>query len=574
MGLACVDLCHWSAYLGPYVSYNIQFAMRLFSELSWKQPARLQHLISQCFSFTHHFMTALFLSLTVVSYVPLPVVYSRQGPDVRVWRPNTNPVTAVRMALLDTLARRGEQKVFEDDNAFFNTAQNEERIAAYRARVERINGLEDAIEELPDEALAGKTAEFRRRLQDGEQEDDLLEEAFAVVREAAWRTLELRHYDVQLVGAMALHDGYLAQMGTGEGKTLVATCAVYLNALSGKGALLVTANDYLARRDAELMGQVYNFLGLRVGLVQQNQPTAQRKAAYDCDVTYVTNSEVGFDYLRDHLAMTPSDTVLRASLHFAVVDEGDSVLIDEARVPLIISGRTDAPVEKYQACAKLAAALQPGEHYDVFEKQQTVGLTEAGTSYAEAALQVDDLFDPMNPWASYVTNAVKAKELFVKDKAYIVRDGEALIVDEFSGRVMDGRRWGDGLHQSIEAKESLAVQAEPEVIAQITYQSLFTRFERLSSMSGTALTEAEEMKTIYNLEVVVVPPVLPRQRVDLPNAVYKSVKGKSNAALNELMDFHKLGRPVLVGTTSVDASQAFSDKLSTLGIKHEVSDAS
>ena len=513
----------------------------------------------------------------LLGYVPstsiLPVPASPKLPAVAARTATPVRASPARMAVLDTLMRRGTESSGEEDNAYYNTAENAKRVAAYQERVARINDMEDSIEELSDEALAAKTAEFRKRLAGGATENELLEEAFAVVREAAWRTLELRHYDVQLVGGMALNDGYLAQMGTGEGKTLVATVAVYLNALSGKGAMLVTANDYLARRDCETMGQVYSFLGLTVGLVQANQPTPARKEAYACDVTYVTNSELGFDYLRDHLAMTPAETVLRETLNFAVVDEGDSVLIDEARVPLIISGRTDAPIAKYEACAKLAASMSPEEHYEVFEKQQTIGLTEAGTAYAEAALQVEDLFDPMNPWASYVTNAVKAKELFLKDKSYIVRDGEAMIVDEFSGRVMDGRRWGDGLHQSIEAKEQLTVQAETEVIAQITYQSLFTRFDKLSSMSGTALTEAEEMATIYKLSVLSVPPVLPRQRVDLPNAVYKNVKGKSNAALNELMDFHKTGRPVLVGTTSVEASQAFASKLTTLGVAHEVLNA-
>jgi len=480
---------------------------------------------------------------------------------------------AVRMALIDTLARRGTEEEMEVNNNFYNTEQNEERVAEYRARVERVNDLEDAIEELDDEQLAAKTQEFQQRLQAGESEDDILEEAFAVVREAAWRTLELRHYDVQLIGAMALNDGLLAQMGTGEGKTLVATCAVYLNALSGKGAFVVTVNDYLARRDSELMGQVYSFLGLKVGLVQQGMDSKQRQAAYASDVTYVTNSELGFDYLRDHLAMVPSEVVLPPTLNFCVIDEGDSVLIDEARVPLIISGRTDAIVTKYEACAKLAATMLPTEHYDVFEKEQTIGLTEKGTKYCEEALLVPDLYDPTNPWASYVSNALKAKELFVKEKAYIVKGGEALIVDEFSGRVMDGRRWGDGLHQAIEAKEGLEVQPETEVIASVTYQSLFRRFKTLSSMSGTAITEAEEFATIYKLQVLTVPPVLPRQRVDLPSAVYKSVKGKSNAALDELMGMHRSGRPVLVGTTSVEASEAFSKKLQTLDVKHEVLNA-
>ena len=532
-----------------------------------------------------HSMAAVMLSLVGMHYVPslqhvpwspLPALQVQIATTPRLAAAASGSgrfVAAPRMNLIDTLARRGTEAESEVNNAFYSPDLNAERVDAYKVRVERINAMEDAIEQLDDTDLAAKTAEFRKRLQAGETEDGMLEEVFAVVREAAWRTLELRHYDVQLVGAMALNDGMLAQMGTGEGKTLVATCAIYLNALSGKGAFVVTVNDYLARRDSELMGQVYSFLGLRVGLLQQGMNTAQRKAAYSADVTYVTNSELGFDYLRDHLAMTPAEVVLPPTLNFCVIDEGDSVLVDEARVPLIISGRTDAPVEKYEACAKLAATLIPGEHYDVFEKEQTIGLKEAGTKYCEEALQVDDLYDPTNPWASYVSNSIKAKELFMKEKEYIVKDGEALIVDEFSGRVMDGRRWGDGLHQAIEAKESLTVQPETEVVAAVTYQSLFRRFDVLSSMSGTAITEAEEFATIYKLDVLTVPPVLPRQRVDLPNAVYKSVKGKSNAALDELMGMHRSGRPVLVGTTSVEASQAFSDKLRALEVKHEVLNA-
>ncbi len=441
-----------------------------------------------------------------------------------------------RMAVLDSMLRRGSAAETEADSAFYSAADNEAAVGAYQERVERINAMEDAIEELSDEDLAAKTGEFRARLSAGETTDQLLEEAFAVVREAAWRTLELRHYDVQLVGAMGLHDGMLAQMGTGEGKTLVATCAVYLNALSGDGAMLVTVNDYLARRDAETMGQVYTFLGLSVGLVQQGMDVGARRSAYSKDVTYVTNSELGFDYLRDNLAMSPAEVVLPPSgLGFAVVDEGDSVLIDEARVPLIISGRTEAKVDKYTSASRLALTLNVGEHYEVYEKEQTVTLTEEGARFAEMALQVsttelnatlalpsltllytmvrsttlalahtlqvDDLYDTAEPWASYVGNALKAKECFARDKEYIVRDDEVLIVDEFSGRVMDGRRWGDGLHQAIEAKEGVSVQEETEVIASITYQSLFRRFATLSSMTGTALTEAGEFATLYGLKV-------------------------------------------------------------------------
>lgn len=456
---------------------------------------------------------------------------------------------------------------------YFDVEQNAVRVQKYKDRVDRINAMEDEIELLEDEALAAKTQEFRSRLAAGATEDELLEEVFAVVREAAWRAIELRHYDVQLVGAMALHDGYLAEMGTGEGKSLTCTCAVYLNALTGKGAHLVTVNDYLARRDAEAMGQVYRFLGLSVGLIQADMKPPQRREAYACDVTYVTNQELGFDFLRDNLAMTAEEVVLR-DLNFCVVDEGDSVLIDEARVPLVISSKTQASAaDRYSKASKLAAALQPNVHYEVFEKQKTITLNDQGVRDSETALNVNDLYNPSNPWAAYVINAIKARALFEKDKEYVVKGDEVLIVDEFSGRILEGRRWGDGLHQAIEAKEAVPVQPETEVAASITYQSLFRRYGKLSAMSGTALTEAEELATFYNLRLLQVPPVLPVQRVDYPDAVYKTVKGKSLAALDELLSMHRAGRPVLVGTTSIEASAVFSSKLTELGIKHEVLNA-
>jgi len=482
---------------------------------------------------------------------------------------------AVRMGVIDKVGQAlkgGGAQPQKDPRTSAFTAANDATVRRYTQRVQRINGLEDELETLEDEELAAKTDHFRARLAAGETEDQLLEEAFAVVREAAWRTLELRHYDVQLVGAMALHEGKLAQMGTGEGKTLVATCAIYLNALSGEGSMVVTVNDYLARRDAETMGQVYSFLGLKVGLIQAGMDTAARKAAYAADVTYVTNSELGFDYLRDNLAMNQEEVVLRPSgvLNFCVVDEGDSVLIDEARVPLIISGKTDAPVDKFEAASKLAAVLEKGVHYDVFEKEQTVSLTDQGVRDCEKALAVSNLYEAKNPWASYVVNSIKAKELFIKDKSYLLQDGEALIIDEFSGRVMEGRRWGDGVHQAVEAKEGLTIQPETEVVASVTYQSLFRRFRKLASMSGTALSEQEEFRTIYDLEVVDVPPVLPSLRTDIPNSVYKTTRGKSIAALKELLAVRRSGRPVLVGTTSVEASRAFSEKLAELGVPHEL----
>lgn len=487
----------------------------------------------------------------------------------RVAQPTAGVIDTVKTALTTATNAAND----ETTNAAFD-ANNAKLVQTLTARVQKINALEDTIELLTDEQLSAKTAEFRARLERGESEDGILDEAFAVVREVAWRVLELRHYDVQLVGGIALHEGKLAQMGTGEGKTLVATCAVYLAALSGKGAFVVTVNDYLARRDAETMGQIYEFLGLSVGLVQAGLEPEARRAAYGCDVTYVTNSELGFDYLRDNLAMSRAEVVLgERRLNFCVVDEGDSVLIDEARVPLIISGKTDASVAKYGAATKLAATLEKGRHYAVSEKEQTVTLTDTGTRDCEVALAVKDLYDPLTPWASYVLNGIKAKELFIRDRNYLVQGDEVVIVDEFSGRVMEGRRWGDGLHQAIEAKEGVPVQPETEVIASITYQSLFRKFDRLASMSGTALSEAQEFETIYGLSVVDVPSALPTQRADVPSSVYKTLRGKSNAALRELLSMHDKGRPVLVGTTSVQASQAFSDKLTELGIAHEVLNA-
>mmetsp|Transcript_5992 Transcript_5992/g.9982 ORF Transcript_5992/g.9982 Transcript_5992/m.9982 type:complete len:1029 (-) Transcript_5992:151-3237(-) len=477
--------------------------------------------------------------------------------------------------IIDTLGRRGYDYEVEISNEWYNNKDNEKLLKKYQQRVEKINALEDDIEELSDEQLIAKTAEFRKRLLAGESEDDILEEAFAVVREAAWRTLELRHYDVQLVGGMALHEGNLAQMGTGEGKTLVATCAVYLNALRGKGAFLVTVNDYLARRDAEQMGQVYTFLGLKVGLIQAEMKPAERQKAYQADVTYVTNQELGFDYLRDHLAMNSDEIVLPTTLNYCVVDEGDSVLVDEARIPLIISDKEDAEVDvqRMTQCKLLAEKMLRDEHYTVLEKELQVELTEKGQTFCEIALQSKNVFDPMMPWAKYLNNALRAKEIYIKNKQYVVRGDEVQIVDEFSGRVLEGRRWANGLHMAMEAKEGVTIQQETKAVATITYQSLFRRFEKLASMTGTALTEAQEFAQVYNLKVVNIPPALERQRIDIPNSVYKNVRGKSNAALNELIGMHKSGRPVLVGTVTIEATNTFSEKLTQIGIKHEVINA-
>ncbi|CBN74990.1 preprotein translocase subunit SecA [Ectocarpus siliculosus] len=391
-----------------------------------------------------------------------------------------------------------------------------------------------------------KTKEFRDRLSKGEGLDDMIEEAFAVVREAAWRVLELRHYDVQLMGGLALHEGKLAEMATGEGKTLVATLPCYLNALAGKGTVLVvTANDYLARRDAETMGQVHRFLGLSVGLIQSTMPEAQRKEAYSCDVTYATNQELGFDYLRDHLTVTQDGTVQTKDFFFCLVDEADSILIDEARTPLIISRSVDAPAQKFATSQKIASVLEKGVHYTVSEKEQSVVLTDKGYDDCDRILG-KSMFDPRDPWAPFIINSVKAKEIFTRDKEYIVRDTEVLIVDTFSGRVLEGRRYSDGLHQSIEAKEGITVSKQSQVMAQVTYQALFRSFPKLCGMTGTAMTDANELGTTYGLQVV-------QERL-FPDVVFRNREGANAAMLNEVERLHKDGRPVLIGTTNVGMS--------------------
>ncbi|PMB12528.1 preprotein translocase subunit SecA, partial [Fischerella thermalis CCMEE 5319] len=381
---------------------------------------------------------------------------------------------------------------------------NARKLKKYQPYITEINLLEEDIKALSDEELKGKTAEFKQRLAKGETLDDILSEAFAVVREAARRVLGLRHFDVQLLGGVILHTGQIAEMKTGEGKTLVATLPSYLNALTGKGVHVVTVNDYLARRDAEWMGQVHRFLGLSVGLIQASMTPQERKKNYDCDITYVTNSEVGFDYLRDNMATSITDVVQRP-FNYCVIDEVDSILIDEARTPLIISGQVERPTEKYIEAARIAAALQKDEHYEVDEKARNVLLTDEGFAEAEQLLGVKDLFDPEDPWAHFVFNAIKAKELFLKDVNYIVRNGEVVIVDEFTGRVLPGRRWSDGLHQAIEAKEHVEIQPETQTLATITYQNLFLLYPKLGGMTGTAKTEEAEFEKIYKLEVTVIP---------------------------------------------------------------------
>jgi preprotein translocase subunit SecA len=449
---------------------------------------------------------------------------------------------------------------------------NARKLKRYQPYITEINLLEEEVKALSDEELKGKTVEFKQRLSKGETLDDILSEAFAVVREAGRRVLGLRHFDVQLLGGVILHSGQIAEMKTGEGKTLVATLPSYLNALTGKGVHVVTVNDYLARRDAEWMGQVHRFLGLSVGLIQQSMTPAERQKNYQCDITYVTNSEVGFDYLRDNMATSIEDVVQRP-LNYCVIDEVDSILIDEARTPLIISGQVERPTEKYLQAAQIATALKKDEHYEVDEKARNVLLSDEGFAEAERLLEVKDLFDPEDPWAHFVFNAIKAKELFLKDVNYIVRNGEVVIVDEFTGRVLPGRRWSDGLHQAIEAKERVEIQPETQTLATITYQNLFLLYEKLGGMTGTAKTEEPEFEKIYKLEVTVIPTNRPTSRRDLSDMVFKTEVGKWQAIAKECAEMHELGRPVLVGTTSVEKSEYLSQLLREKNIPHELLNA-
>ncbi|WP_448574034.1 preprotein translocase subunit SecA [Trichothermofontia sp.] len=449
---------------------------------------------------------------------------------------------------------------------------NARKLKKYQPIVTEINLLEEDIQPLSDAELRGKTDEFRQRLEKGETLDDLLPEAFAVVREAARRVLGMRHFDVQLIGGMVLHDGQIAEMKTGEGKTLVSTLPAYLNALTGKGVHVVTVNDDLARRDAEWMGQVHRFLGLSVGLIQQGMNPSERHRNYNCDVTYATNSELGFDYLRDNMATTMSEVVQRP-FNFCIIDEVDSVLIDEARTPLIISGQVERPSEKYTRAAEVANVLQRDVHYEVDEKARNVLLTDEGYEQAEIELGVTDLFDPQDPWAHYIFNAVKAKELFIIDVNYIVRNDEIVIVDEFTGRVMPGRRWSDGLHQAIEAKEHVEIQPETQTLATITYQNFFLLFPKLSGMTGTAKTEEAEFERIYSLEVTQIPTNRPLIRKQYADVVYKTEMAKWKAVAAECAEMHQVGRPVLVGTTSVEKSELLSGLLSDLNIPHNLLNA-
>ena len=467
---------------------------------------------------------------------------------------------------------------------------NSRKLKRYEPLVKEINALEAEIHDLSDEALQGKTHEFRERFVDVHKPDQRLEvmdkllpEAFAVVREAGKRVLDMRHFDVQLIGGMVLHDGQIAEMKTGEGKTLVATLPAYLNALTGQGVHIVTVNDYLARRDTEWVGQIHRFLGLTVGLIQQEMSPEERRRNYACDITYVTNSELGFDYLRDNMATDLRDLVQR-DFYYCIIDEVDSILVDEARTPLIISGQVERPQEKYKEAASIATQLlraegmtkdgvEPEGDYEVDEKQRNVMLTDQGFEKVEKLLQVKDLFNPKDPWAHYINNAIKAKELFVKDVNYIVREGQAVIVDEFTGRVMPTRRWSDGQHQAIEAKEDLEIQPETQTMATITYQNLFLLYPRLAGMTGTAKTEETELEKTYDLEVTVVPTNRLLIRKDLPDQVFKTETAKWNAVADEIAKEHERARPVLVGTTSVEKSEKISSLLRERDIPHNLLNA-
>ncbi len=450
---------------------------------------------------------------------------------------------------------------------------NARDIKKYQKKVEKINQLEPSIQVLSDDELRAKTVEFKERLEQGETLDDLLPEAFAVVREASKRVLGQRHYDVQLIGGMVLHDGRIAEMKTGEGKTLVATLPTYLNALTGLGVHVVTVNDYLATRDANWMGQVYDFLGLSIGLIVHGLTHEQRRTSYNADITYGTNNEFGFDYLRDNMSVNPAAVVQR-ELHYAIVDEVDSILIDEARTPLIISGEADKPTELYFRVAKVVPRLKPEEDYHVNEKDRVVTLTENGVSRVETMLGVDNLYDDLhNEVAHHVNQALKAHTLFKLDRDYVVKDGQVIIVDEFTGRLMFGRRYSEGLHQAIEAKENVKIERESQTLATITFQNFFRMFKKLGGMTGTAKTEEQEFINIYRLDVVEVPTNLPMVRQDLPDVIYRTEEGKFDAVVNDISEKNAKGQPVLVGTISIEKSEKLSDMLKKKGVPHQVLNA-
>ncbi len=452
-------------------------------------------------------------------------------------------------------------------------SKNERALKKIQPLVDRINSLELEIQKLDDSALAAKTVLFKERLAKGEPLDDLLPEAFAVVREASKRVLGMRPFDVQLIGGVVLHEGKIAEMKTGEGKTLVATMPVYLNALTGRGVHVVTVNDYLARRDSEWMGKIYEFLGLSVGNIIHDMDDAARREAYYSDVTYGTNNEFGFDYLRDNMKFDFKDFCQR-DFHYAIVDEVDSILIDEARTPLIISGPAEMSTELYVKVNRIIPNFKKDVHYNVDEKGRSVSLTEEGVALGEKLLKVDNLYDPRNiEWLHHLNQALKAHVLFQRDVDYLVQNGQVVIVDEFTGRTMPGRRYSDGLHQALEAKEGVKVERENQTLASITFQNYFRMYEKLAGMTGTADTEAPEFKKIYDLDVMIIPTHQKMIRKDYADMVYKTAAGKYRAVVKEIKELHQKGQPVLVGTISIDVSEKISDMLKKAGIKHSVLNA-
>ncbi len=461
------------------------------------------------------------------------------------------------MGLLDKILRAGEGRAIKE-----------------LAKISlQVNKFEPEVSSLDDQSLRAKTDIFKERLNKGETLDSILPEAFAVVREATRRTLGQRHYDVQLMGGAALHKGNIAEMKTGEGKTLVSTLPAYLNALTGKGVHIVTVNDYLAERDSEWMGRVHRFLGLKVGVILASMSPTERREAYAADITYGTNNEFGFDYLRDNMSWSLSDCVQR-SHNFAIVDEVDSILIDEARTPLIISGPADKATKWYVEFANIVARLNRDTHYEVDEKKRTVGILDEGVSRVEEALDINNLYESANtPMIGYLNNAIKAKELFKRDKDYVVMNGELLIVDEHTGRMLSGRRYSEGLHQSLEAKERIEIQDENQTLATITLQNYFRLYKKLSGMTGTAMTEASEFMQIYKLGVIPIPTNKKMQRIDQSDLIYKSEVGKFTAVAEDIAARHKKGQPVLVGTVSVEKSEELSAILKRRGIAHEVLNA-
>lgn len=450
--------------------------------------------------------------------------------------------------------------------------KNYKTIEQYQQLINKINTFQKAIEELPNSELKTQTKKLKEKLYKGYTLDDILPEAFATAKEALKRVLKLNMFDVQILGAIVLHKGKIAEMKTGEGKTIVSILPAYLNCLKNKGVHIVTVNDYLAKRDAQWVSQVHELLNIKVGLIQQNMTKLERQKNYNCDIIYITNSELGFDYLKDNMAIEKKD-VVQNKFHYAIIDEVDSILIDEARTPLIISGPSEAKTTKYKEATTIVNKLKAKLDYEIDEKARNITLTDNGIIYCEKILKVDNLYNVNNPWAQYIINALKAKELFLKDQHYIIRNGEIIIVDEFTGRIMSGRRWSDGLHQAIESKENLKIQKENKTLASITYQNLFLLYKKLSGMTGTAKTEETELDKIYNLEVITIPTNKPCIRKDLFDLVYKNEYSKWQAVARECLDMNQIGRPVLVGTTNIEKSELLAEMLDSYKLNYNLLNA-